>query len=350
MGQHATIVATGSYLPDVEVPNAELRKRFAHLDQDGISVVDKLESATGIATRWYAREGMATSDLAVEAGRQALERAGRAPEDVDLIVLGTDSPDYVTPSTSVVVQHKLGAVNAGAFDVGCACASFPTGLAIAAGWIGVNPSVRTVLVIGAYMMRRLADPDDPMIFFYGDGAGAAVLEPASEPGFVTAASWADGSYHRHWGLYAGGAAEPASQEALEAGRTQVRLVERYPPEVNHEGWPRLARRLSEQSGIALDDVDLFIFSQVRRPSIELVMEDLGQDMARAHTVMKEWGYTGSACLGMALHDAIHRGKVGPGAVVLLVGSGVGYHQAGTIFRLPREGRLWEQRATPGGGS
>ncbi len=104
-----------------------LRKRFAHLPE----FVDKMEASSGIRCRWHAPEDWATSDVALPAARQALERAGVAPEDVDLIILGTDSPDYITPATSVVLQHKLGAKRAGTFDVGCACASFPTGLATA---------------------------------------------------------------------------------------------------------------------------------------------------------------------------------------------------------------------------
>jgi len=334
MTRFAQIVSTGRYLPEIEVSNDELRRRFAHLDD----FVDKMEASTGILRRWYAPEDWASSDLAVRAARQALERAGRRPEEVDLILVGTDSPDYITPATSVVVQHKLGAVNAGTFDIGCACASFPTGLATAAGWIAANASIRSVLVVGVYLMHKLADPADPMVFFYGDGAGAALLEPASEPGFVAAAAIADGSYAQHWGIYAGGTAEPATEEAVRQGRTQVRLVERYPPEVNHEGWPRVVRQLAENGGFALGDIDLVIFTQVRKPSIELVMADLGLPLERAHTVMEEWGYTGSACLGMAFDDAVEKGRVAAGDLVVFVGSGVGYNQAGAAFRvgeLPR---------------
>ncbi len=329
MSRYARIVATGSYRPEIEVSNDHLRRRLPHL----VEFVDKMEESTGILKRWHAPDDWATSDLAVRAGRQALERAGRRPEDLDLLIVGTDSPDYITPATSVVVQHKLGAVNAGTFDVGCACASFPTGLASAAGWIGVNPGLGTVLVIGVYMMHRLASPSDPMIFFYGDGAGAAVLEPGERPGFVTAAAQADGSYYKHWGIYAGGTAEPASVEAVQGGRTQVRLLERYPPEVNHQGWPRLARRLARQGGFDLDEVDLFVFTQVRKPSIELVMDKLGVPVERSHTIMEESGYTGSACLGMAFDDAIDKGRVEVGDLVVFIGSGVGYNQAGVAFRM-----------------
>ena len=336
MSRFARIVATGRYLPEIEISNDDLRRRFAGVRPQGAiadDFVDKMEASTGIRRRWAAPDDWATSDLAVRAAAQALERAGRTPADVDLLILGTDSPDYLTPATSVVVQHKLGATSAGTFDIGCACASFPTGLATAAGWIAANPALRTVLVIGAYMMRKLADPDDPMSFFYGDGAGAAVLEPAVEPGFLTAAAQADGSYHGYWGIYAGGTAEPASVEAVAAGRTQVRLIERYPPEVNHEGWPRLARRLEAQGGFELADVDLFVFTQVRKPSIELVMAELGVPVERAHTVMEHWGYTGSACLAMAFDDAVEKGRAQPGNLVMFVGSGVGYNQAGAVFRL-----------------
>lgn len=207
MPRYATIVATGSYLPEIEISNDLLRQRFSS-EPDKI---DKLEASTSILKRWYAPEDWATSDLALRAAQQALERAHRKPEDVDLIILGTDSPDFITPATSVVLQHKLGAKNAGTFDVGCACASFPTGLAAAAGLIATNTSLRTVLVVGAYLMHKLADANDPAIFFYGDGAGGAVLEASDHPGFIVSAMQADGSYNRNWGIYAGGTAEPTAR-------------------------------------------------------------------------------------------------------------------------------------------
>ena len=329
MNRYATIVSTGRYVPPREVSNDDLRARFP----DSREFIDKMEASTGIRTRWWAPETSCTSDLATEAAREALRKAGRRPEDVDLVILGTDSPDYVTPCTSVVVQHKLGAKNAGTFDVGCACASFATGLAIAAGWIAANDDVRTILVIGAYMMHKLADPRDPAVFFYGDGAGAAVVEPSSAPGFVSSAAQADGAYARYWGILSGGTVEPASKVSVAEGRTCVRMMERYPPEVNHEGWPRIARTLAQRGRFALDDVALFVFTQVRQRSIEHVMGELGQPMDRAHMIMDKWGYTGSGCIPMALDDAIEQKRVRSGDLVLCVGSGVGYNQAGVAFRM-----------------
>jgi len=330
MDRYAVITAMGSHLPGIRVHNDDLRQRFAHLPD----FVDKMEESSGIRCRWHAPEDWATSDLALPAARQALERAHKRPEDVDLIILGTDSPDYITPATSVVLQHKLGAVNAGTFDVGCACASFPTALASAAGWIATNPAIRTVLVVGVYLMHKLSSPDDPLIFFYGDGAGAAVLTAADRPGFIGAAAQAGGAYHKHWGIYSGGTFEPATAESVQAGRTKVKMLERYPPEINHEGWPRLVRKLAANCGFQVPDIDFIIFTQVRKGSIELVMGDLGLPMERTHTIMEEWGYTGSACIPMALEDALARGKVRSGQRLVLVGSGVGYNQAAAAFVMP----------------
>jgi len=328
---YATIVSTGSYLPEIEVTNDALRARFnGHAPE----FVDKMEAASGIRTRWYAPSDWAASDLALRAAQQALERAGKSAEDVDLIILGTDSPDYITPATSVVLQAKLGAKNAGTFDVGCACASFPTAISNAAGLMATNPALKTVLVVSVYLMHKLAAENDPMIFFYGDGAGAAVLERSEEPGFVSAAFRADGTYANKWLIQAGGTVEPATELAAREGRTLVKMLERYPPEINNEGWPKIVRDVARNGGFDVADIDFVIFTQVRKPTIELVMQSLGLPMEKTHMVMEGWGYTGSACIPMALHDAIGKKKIKPGDLVVLVGSGVGYNQAAAAFRMP----------------
>ncbi len=335
MSRYATIIGTGHYVPENEMSNAKFAELMGQVNPKLAEVVGKFEASSNIKTRFYAPDDWATSDLAVEAAKDALADAGLGPEDLDLIILGTDSPDYITPATSVVVQHKLGATKAGTFDVGCACASFPTGLNIASGLLATNPHMKYVLVIGAYMMHKLADwQHDVMAFFYGDGAGAAVLTAADKPGFVTSTFFADGSYHKHWGIYSGGTFEPATVESLQAGRTKVRLLQAFPAEVNNEGWPARVRELVANGGFALEDVDMIIFTQVRYNSIELVMADLGLPLSKAHWIMDKWGYTGSACLPMAFDDARKQGKIKSGDLVLFIGSGVGYNQAGAAFRMP----------------
>jgi 3-oxoacyl-[acyl-carrier-protein] synthase III len=328
MTRYATIISTGSYLPEIERSNATMRERFGE-------VIDKFENSSGIRTRFYAPDNWVTSDLACEAGKKALEHAGLKPEDLDLIIVGTDSPDYITPATSVVAQHKLGAKNAGTFDVGCACASFPTGLNLAAGLIASNPNMKYVMVIGAYMMHKLADwENDVLSFFYGDGAGAAILTGSDQPGFISSTFFADGSYHKHWGIYSGGTFEPATEESVKAGRTKVKLVTPFPPEVNHDGWPARMRELAENGSFDLRDVDLVVYTQVRLNSIRLVQETLGLPFEKAHYVMDRFGYTGSACIPLAFDDAVSQGKVHSGDLVCFVGSGVGYNQAGSTFIMP----------------
>lgn len=334
----ANIIATAAYLPENEITNDMLRARF---DEKVPEFVNKMEASSGIRSRFYAPDDWATSDLALRAAQKALERAGKKPEEVDLIILGTDSPDYITPATSVVLQGKLGAKNAGTFDVACACASFPTALSNAAGLMATNPSLKTVLVVSVYMMHRLSDPNDPMIFFYGDGAGAAVLERTEEQGFVSAAFQADGTFSRAWLIQAGGTVEPATEETAKAGKNVVRVLDRYPPEINDEGWPKIVRKVAENGGFAVSDIDFVVFTQVRKPTIELVMNRLGLPMSKTHMIMDKWGYTGSACIPMAFDDAIAKKLVKPGDLVVLVGSGVGYNQAAAAFRMPsKESRLF----------
>lgn len=327
--KYAAIVATGAHLPERSFSNDALIARVGETHREQI---EKLAGTTGITRRFIAPDEVATSDLAVAAGRRALGRAGLSPDDLDLILVGTDSPDYITPSTSVIVQQKLGAGRAGTFDVGCACASFPTALATASALLASGSYYRHALVIGAYRMSRLADPLDPMSFFYGDGAGAAVLSASDEPGVLASAMRADGSFAKRWCIASGGTVEPASEASVREGRTKVRLLEPYPREVNEVGWVTLAREVATRAGCGLQNIEHFIFTQVRNNTIDTVMDTLGVPRERAIRVMQRIGYTGSACIPMALDELVQRGAVRAGEHILMVGSGVGYNQAAVVVR------------------
>jgi 3-oxoacyl-[acyl-carrier-protein] synthase III len=195
--------------------------------------------------------------------------------------------------------------------------------------------MKYIMVIGAYMMHKLSDwKKDVMSFFYGDGAGAVILTADTKPGFVSGTFFADGSYHKHWGIYSGGTFEPATVESVQAGRTQVHLITPFPPEVNHDGWPARMRELAKNGNFDLNDVDMTFYTQVRLNSIKLVQETLGLSIEKAHWIMDKWGYTGSACIPMAFDDARKQGKIKPGDLVAFVGSGVGYNQAGSAFIMP----------------
>ena len=332
MARFAQIISTARYSPERVVTNAELTTRFTALGKP--TVIDRLAASTGITKRFYVPDDWVTSDLALPAAKEALKRAGRKPEELDLIILGTTSPDYITPDTAVVLQHKLGAKNAGTFDVGCACASFPTLVATGAGLIATNPALKTVLAIGVDMIHRLTDPNDPGCFLWSDGAGAVVLDGGSMQGFVGAAFQADGEYASGWGILAGGTFEPASMDAVKAGRTLMRREGgNYPATVNEDGWPRLFRRLAAESGFTANDVDQLLFTQISKRSIAIAAERCGVPLEKCHTIMEKYGYTGSACIPMALDDAIEVGKIKRGDLVVMISSGLGYNQAAAAVRM-----------------
>lgn len=331
MARIASIISTAHYLPERLVTNADLNQHFTALGMP--DVVKKLTDSTGILQRYYAPDEWASSDLALPAAREALRRAGRKPEDIDLIIVGSNTPDYITPATSVILQHKLGAKNAGTFDVSCACASFPTALITASGLIATNPGIKTVLVVGVFFLRKLTDPNDPIVFFYGDGSGAVVMEAGDKPGFIGSAMQADGTYAGYSGIYAGGTAEPTSAEAIIAGRTQMKQVTRYPLEINDIGWPKLFNRLMRENNFTVDEVDHVIFTQVRKATIELAAINCGVPPEKCHMIMEKWGYTGAACIPMALDDAISLGKIKSGNLVVFIGSGSGYNQAAVAIRM-----------------
>jgi 3-oxoacyl-[acyl-carrier-protein] synthase-3 len=318
--RHATITGTGSFVPARVLANAELS---AMLGED----IDAFVSTTlGIRERRWCEPGQSTADLAEEAARAALADAGLAPEDVDLLIVSTDTPEYVSPATSSVLHGRLGLPGrTGTFDINSACAGFATALDAAWKYIRADERYERVLVVAVYAMSKYLDPaDKKTVTIFADGAGAVVLERSDEPGLLASELYADGSLAPGMGVFAGGTAEPITEDVLRDGtRNRLRFVTKYPKEVNEEGWPRIARSVLARVGKAPEDVDLWLWTQVNRSTIEVVMDRLGQPMSKAHTVMEKWGYTGSACLPMAMDDAAKSGRLNPGDLVLLTGSGAG---------------------------
>ena len=317
---HPTILATGAFVPDRVVTNAELS---ASLGED----IDEFVSQTlGIRERRWCGPDESAADLAEGAALRALEAAGLAPADMDLLVVSTDTPEYVSPATASVLHGRLGLrYDAGAFDVNAACAGFVVALDLAAKYLRADPRLRRILVVAVYAMTKYVDPTDKKtVTIFADGAGAVVVGRGSIPGILASEFRADGSLSDGLGVFAGATAEPITPEVLASGtRNRLRFVRKYPPEVNLEGWPRLVRDLLAPLDRRVDQVDLWLWTQVNLSTIRLVMEALGEPMEKAHTVMGEWGYTGSACLPMALDSAVRAGRLAPGDLVVLTGSGAG---------------------------
>lgn len=328
MTRYAAILGTGSYVPDRIVTNRELEQAL------GQPIDEWLRTNVGIVERRVMADHQVTSDLAAAAGQRALERAGVAPDEIDLVIVASDTPDYLSPGTSSVVQHKLGAHRAGTFDVNCACASWVTALDVAAKAIVADDDYHRVLVVGAYAMTRFLDwQDKRTATLFADGAGAVVLGASPRPGVLAAKLSAVGEYHDALGIYTGGSARPATAEAVAAhGRPHVEFVRRFPATFNTERWPALVRATLAKAGAREDDVSLYVFTQLNLRTIEAVLDVMNQPREKAHWIMDKWGYTGSACVPMALDDAVTAGRIAAGDLVVLCASGGGIAMAAAAIR------------------
>jgi 3-oxoacyl-[acyl-carrier-protein] synthase-3 len=326
---YARIVGTGAYVPARVLTNEDLSRML------GEDIDEFVSQVIGIRERHICADDESTADLATSASISALKSAGIEPDNLDLIILATDTPEHLSPATSVVVQHRLGAKNAGTFDVTCACAGFVTGLDTAAKFIIADPAYQHVLVIGAYAMSKFIDwKDKKTATIFADGAGAVVLQANDEtPGFLASKLIADGSFSDFMGIYAGGTRLPITEEVLREGRwTKVRFAQKYPPEVNIEGWPSIISDVLAKANLKVEDIALFLFTQVNLTTIKEVMKILDVPMDRTHTIMQKWGYTGSACIPMVLDDAVREGKLKPGDNLIMCASGGGLNMACVAFR------------------
>jgi 3-oxoacyl-[acyl-carrier-protein] synthase III len=322
--RRAVVAGTGLHAPGRPIPNAEFNERYG-IDVDGF-----LRANRNIHQRHLMAEDQATSDLIVPAARQALDEAGIGPEDLDLIIVSTDTPDYLSPSTASVAQFKLGAKNAGTFDINTACAGFVTALDMAGKYIAADDQYRHILVVGAYGMSKFLDwSDHKLATLFADGAGAAVVraETGGEAGLLASQLYADGSYHDYMGLYAGGTWKPTSGESMERGDHLLRFVKKFPVETNPTHWPRLIRAVLERAGRTPQEVARYFFTQINIHSINETLDILGVPHERSHNIMDRFAYTGSACIPMALGDAADQHALRKGDLVVLMGSGGGLSMA-----------------------
>ena len=330
----AVVTGVGMYVPKKILTNQEIEDI---LQRPGTA--DWLVKNVGIEKRHIMAEDEVTSDLCLHASQEALENADLTPNDIDLIILSTDTPDYLSPATSVVVQHKLGARNAGTFDLNAACAGFVSALDVGSRYIQTDKTIDNVLVLGAYGMTRFVDwSDHYTCTLFADGAGALLLSADTvREGFLSSKLTADGSFHDHLGIFVGGTAEPPTVEAIQNHRHHVSFRKRFPPETNLKNWPLVTQAALTKAGYTPKDVDWFFFTQVNLRTIESVLKSLGTDMSRTHTVMDKWGYTGSACVPLCIYDAITQKKLsklgeGQGELIALCTSGGGANYSAAVLR------------------
>lgn len=318
--RHVVITGTGSHVPERVVTNAELS---AQLGED---IGPFVSGMLGIHERRYCAPDESSVDLAEQAALRALGNADLSPGDIDLLIVATDTPEYISPATASVLHGRLrlpGRV--GAFDLNAGCAGFVTALDTAWKYIASDGRYNRVLVVAVYAMSKYLDfSDKKTSTIFADGAGAVVVKAARKPGILASELYADGGLSAGMGIFAGGTAEPITEAVLAEGyRNRLRFVQKYPASVNEEGWPRISKSVLERIGRKIEDVDLWLWTQVNMSTIHAVMQSLGVSPTKAHTVMGKWGYTGSACLPMALDDAVSEGKLEAGDLVMLTASGAG---------------------------
>ncbi|MSR63228.1 MAG: ketoacyl-ACP synthase III [Planctomycetes bacterium] len=320
------IAGTGSYVPERVVPNSWFEKRIDTSDE-------WIVQRTGIQERRFAADDQATSDLAVEAGKRALEAAGVKPEELDLIILGTLTPDYLLPATACLVQDRLGAVNAGAFDCNAACTGFLTALHTGEAFVAAGRA-RRVLVIGAEKLTSFVDfTDRSSCIIFGDAAGAAVLTPHDECGqgeILRTTLGADGKGYDFIHMKAGGSRKPPTKETLEAGEHYIRMRGRdvFRFAVTYMG--EMVRKMME--GYSPDDIAVVVPHQVNKRIIEAALERIEIPPEKVVVNIEKYGNSSAATVPLALDEALRAGRIEKGKLVVLVAFGAGLTWGGTLIR------------------
>lgn len=326
--RNAKIVGTGRFSPSIHLTNEEMAALI------GQPLKPSLEEKLGIKARYIASEEESSADLGQGAALKALTNAKMAPEELDLIIVATDTPEYLSPSTAAIIQGRLGAKNAGVFDLNSSCSGFPTALDVAAGLIS-RGDYRNIMVIGVYCMTKYVDKTDVNVFpIFADGAGAIILSATEEDrGFLASQLIADGTQWDLLGIYAGGTKKPITLERVQNKEHLLTFLKPLPPDRNIKLWPPLLERVLKKANLTIKDVDHFFFTQINRWVIEEVMKIIDQPMEKTTLIMGEYGYTGSACIPMALDIAREKGSVKEGDTIVMTASGVGFAVASTVFRL-----------------
>jgi 3-oxoacyl-[acyl-carrier-protein] synthase-3 len=324
-GRPCSIVSVGSHVPARVLTNADL-ERMVDTTDDWITV------RTGIKERRLAADDEFTSDLAARAALAALERAKIKPEEVDLIIVATITPDMPFPSTACLVQRKIGARRAAAFDIEAACSGFIYGLEVGQQFI-MSRSYDTVLVIGAEKLSSIIDwSDRNTCVLFGDGAGAAVLQNrANSHGLLTACMGADGTKADLLSMPAGGSRCPATAQSVANRLHFLRMdgKETFKNAVN--AMYQAARESLRRCELDIKQIKCIIPHQANMRIIDAVAERLGADASQLFVNLHKYGNTSAASVAIALDEAVQSGRIQQGDLILLVVFGAGLTWAAAVI-------------------
>lgn len=326
MSRKALIRATGIGLPERCLSNFDIQKLVDTTD-------DWIFTRTGIRYRRIAEDGIATSDLAIKAASQCLQKAGMDAADLDLIIVATITPDMLCPATACQVQDGLGAKKAAAFDLCAACTGFVYALASASAFIETG-MYRNALVIGAETLSRFVDwTDRRTCVLFGDGAGAVLVEASDgERGVLRSILHADGSASSLLCVPAGGSRMPLSEQSLTQKLHYLRMDGREVYKLGVHMFVDAVNEALEKAGLKLDDIDLFVSHQANLRIIEAAAKRLGISMERMMVNIDRYGNTSSASIPIALEEAESTGKLKPNDLVLTIGFGAGFSWGTNLIR------------------
>ena len=324
--QRAGILGTGHAYPEGILTNADLANMVETSDE-------WITTRTGIKQRRKAAPGEYTSLFAVRAARQAIERAGLTPDDIDLILCATVSPDQILPSTGCIIQAELGANRAAAMDVVAACSGFLYGVTLANTMIQAGQS-KYALVIGAEILTQYVDYSDRhTCVLFGDGAGAAVLGPVDgERGILASRIRSDGRYQEQLFSPGGGTRRPPTAETLAAGDHFFKMKGNELFKVAVRSMAEVSREVLEEAGVSAKDVKLFIPHQANQRITDAVANKLNVDESLVYSNISMHGNTSSASIPIALDECVEAGRVKPGDLVLLASFGGGVTWGGVLLR------------------
>lgn len=324
---HAKISGIAGYVPPQVMTNADL-ERIVDTNDEWI------RTRTGIRERHVAERGVATSHLATEAAKKVLAQRGISAEEIDLIVVASVTPDMMFPATACLVQDRLGAKNAWGFDLSAACSGFVYALTVCAQFVGAG-TARKALAIGSDKMTSILNYEDrATCVLFGDGAGAALVEPAAdgEDGILDFMNDVDGSGGCFLYMPAGGSLNPPSHETVEK---KMHFVHQEGQQVFKYAVRRMAEvssTLLERNGFSAADLALLVPHQANLRIIKATQERLGLEDAKVMINIDRYGNTTAGTIPLGLMDALEQGRLKKGDLVLLVAVGAGYTTGGMLLR------------------
>jgi 3-oxoacyl-[acyl-carrier-protein] synthase-3 len=325
--RRAAIKSLATYVPPRLLTNADLEKLVDTTDE-------WIMQRTGIRERHIVDPGVATSDLAKEASLEAIRRAGLTPADIDLIIVGTVTPDMLFPSTACLVQDKIGATKAWGFDLSAACSAFTYALTVGSQMVAAGAATN-VLVIGADVMSSIIDyTDRATCVLFGDGAGAVVLGVSDDPaiGILDFEHHVDGSGGPSLCMPAGGSRRPASRETVDERLHFVKQEGQAVFKFAVRNTGEICERLLLRNGVTAADLVLFVSHQANRRIITSAAERIGMPLEKVIINIDRFGNTTAATIPLALNDALTSGRLKKGDLILLASVGAGFTVGSVLVR------------------